>query len=106
MFSWLKTKSGAPDARTVLERTIILRELFVKGLVTSPLDVLVQSMEGWGEAERQAFNEDCKKQFSDRIPRLREIGVLGKDDCRRTQVPERRAFGNRPAGYGRRKLAN
>lgn len=75
MFSWLKTKSGAPNARTVLERTIILRELFVKGLVTPPLDVLAKTMDGWGETERHAFNEDGKKQFSDRISRLRELGL-------------------------------
>ena len=78
MFSWFKTKSGASDPRTVLERTIILRELFVKGLVTPSLDVLAKTMEGWGESEGQAFNEDCKKQFWDRISRLRELGLWKK----------------------------
>jgi len=78
MFSWLKARNGAPDARTVLEKTIILRELFVKGLVSPPLDMLTKTMEAWGEAERNAFNKDCMKQFSDRISRLRELGLWKK----------------------------
>lgn len=68
-------KTGPPDAEAVLKRTIILRELFVKGLVVPPPSLLARYLEKWTEFERSDFDAKMRSQFATRIQKLRELGV-------------------------------
>jgi len=75
MAFWLKKKTGPPDAEEVLKRAIVLREVFVKGLVVPPPDLLAGYLEKWTEFERTDFEEKMRSQFAVRNQQLREEGI-------------------------------
>jgi hypothetical protein len=75
MSFWKKKIIGPPEAETVRKRAIILRELFVKGLVVPPPDLLAGYLVKWTEFERSDFDRKMRDQFAVRIQGLRQSGI-------------------------------
>lgn len=57
---------------------MILRSLYLKGIVIPPPSLLAENLAKWTELERIDFNQKVRNQFAPRIEQLRKRGLWGE----------------------------
>jgi len=92
MSSLPKLKTGPPDANAVLKRAMILRNLFVWGLVIPPPSLLAEHLAKWADSERVDFNAKHRDLFAPRIQQLQKTGLWHEMEERERSLMERDAF--------------
>jgi hypothetical protein len=80
MVLWPNRKTNPPSAEAVLKRAIILKNLFVKGLVTPPPSLLACWMEKWNYEERTDFTNKMQNKLTVQTQKLREYGLWDEMD--------------------------